>query len=37
MEQEFAEKCLLERVLHTDAPRGRIVDQHKSGIIGCVD
>jgi hypothetical protein len=37
IEQEFAEECLLEGVLHTDAPCGRVVDQHQSGIIGCVD
>ena len=37
IEQEFAEECLLEGMLHTDAPWGRVVDQNKSGIIGCVD
>jgi hypothetical protein len=37
IDQKFAEECLLDGVLHTDAPWGRVVDQNKSGIIGYVD
>jgi hypothetical protein len=37
IEQEFAEECLLEGVLHKDAPSGRVVDQNASGIIDCAD